>query len=142
MIRFVSIDIREYQELLSVRNKVLRLPLGLDIKDDDLSAEAECQHLVYLDGFEKLVGGLQIKKINDRVYQVRQMAILPECQQRGIGSALLRAAEDFIRSQGGTEIMIEAREYAMPFYKKHGYEISGNIFIKISLPHYKMVKKV
>lgn len=142
MIRLIPINSREYHELLSVRNEVLRLPLGLDIKNDDLAAEAACHHLAYLDGYEKVVGGLQIKKINDQTYQVRQMAVLTDYQHRGIGSVLLKTAEEFIDQQGGTQILIEAREYAIPFYLKHGYEIIGDRFFKVTLPHKAMTKNI
>lgn len=142
MIRFIRTEPGEYQELLDIRNKVLRLPLGLNIRDDDLSDDDKCLHLAYFDELGKIVGGLQIKKINNHTFQIRQMAVLPEFQQKGVGSALIKAAEEFIKQEGSKQILIEAREYAIPFYSKHGYEVSGNRYFKINLPHFKMVKKI
>ena len=142
MIKFIRTESGEYQELLDLRDKVLRLPLGLNIRDDDLSGEDKCHHLAYFDELGKIIGGLQIKKINNRTFQIRQMAVLPEFQQKGVGSALIKAAEEFIKQEGSKQVLIEAREYAIPFYSKHGYEVSGNRYFKINLPHFKMVKKI
>lgn len=142
MIKFIRTEPDEYQELLDIRNKVLRLPLGLDIRDDDLSGEDKYYHLAYFDELGRIIGGLQIKKINDHTYQIRQMAVLPEYQRRGIGGALIKAAEEFIKQEGGNQVLIEAREYAIPFYSKHGYEVTGDRYFKITLPHFKMIKKI
>ena len=142
MIRFIHTEQGEYQELLDIRNKVLRIPLGLNIWDDDLSDEDKCHHLVFFDELGKIVGGLQIKKINESVYQIRQMAVLSEYQRKGIGGALIRAAEEFIKQEGGKQVLIEAREYAIPFYSRHGYEVTGNRYFKITLPHFNMVKNL
>ena len=53
---------------------------------------------------------------------------------------LLREAEIIIRDQGGSAILIESREQAIPFYLGNGYSISGDIYSKVGIPHRWMKK--
>lgn len=66
---------------------------------------------------------------------LRLLCVLPKCQRKGIGTMLLRKAEDYLKSQGEKEILtggassklfIGAPEKSIGFFKKHGFEIVGN----------------
>ena len=59
-------------------------------------------------------------------------AVTPEKQGHGVGTALILAADAFIRNAGGTLILIETSsrpdyEYTRNFYQKNGYSIAGII---------------
>ena len=127
---------------MELRNSVLRQPLGMDISNDDLSDEASCQFLAYYSNNEEMLGCLKIKKLDDNTFQIQQMAVIPDHQGQGIGSALLKKAEKLIREQGGEKVVIEARDYALPFYKKYGYQESGEKYEKINIPHHLMRKYI
>lgn len=142
MIKIIEIDNPAYSILLELRNRVLRLPLGMDINDDDLLDESECQHLAYYTEEGKLVGCLKIKHLDENTSQFQQMAVQKDYRGQGIGSKLLIKAESLIRDQGGTEILVEARDYAIPFYIKHGYKKSGAMFEKLNIAHQRMTKSV
>lgn len=74
-------------------------------------------------------------------FQLRGMAVLTNYQKRGIGDALVKKAEEMILARGGTAIWMNAREIAVPFYEKLGYENLGEPFTipKIGL-HFVMTK--
>ena len=139
MIKNIKSGSTEYKEILDLRNKVLRIPLGMDIKNDDLTGEDLCQHLGFYNE-EEMIGCLQIKIIDADVFQIRQMAVLPDHQRRGVGSALLFEAERIIKEHGGNTVLIESRNYAIPFYEHNGYIAYGEYFNKINIPH-KLMKK-
>ena len=141
MIRIVAVDSNEYREVLTIRNSVLRQPLGLDIRYDDLSDENECIHLAYFTELGDMAGCVKIKKITDLQYQVQQMAVLPVFQQSGVGSSLLEELERVIRDNKGKEVLVEARDSAIAFYKSKGYAVSGAMFEKLAIPHRVMTKK-
>lgn len=61
-------------------------------------------------------------------FQIRGMAVLDSHQKRGLGDRLVKAAEGYIVSQNGNAIWFNAREIAVGFYRKMGYEIIGTPF--------------
>lgn len=61
-------------------------------------------------------------------YQIRGMAVLENFQKYGFGKMLVRHSEEFLQKQNTKLIWFNAREVAVNFYKKQGYEIIGNAF--------------
>ena len=142
MIRLLYSTDPDYSVLLELRNWVLRMPLGMDIRNDDLSDEADCQFLAYYSENGQMTGCIKIKKIDSKTYQVQQMAVHQDYQVSGIGTTLLQEAEKLIKEQGGENVIIEAREYAIPFYRKNGYLEYGDEYKKINIPHRSMKKSI
>jgi len=76
-------------------------------------------------------------------FQLRGMAVLPEFQKQGLGEALVKHAENDALERGGKIIWFNAREIAVAFYKKLGYEIIGEPFDIADIgKHYVMYKKL
>jgi ribosomal protein S18 acetylase RimI-like enzyme len=76
-------------------------------------------------------------------YQIRGMAVLEEFQKKGFGEQLLHYCENEIRIKKGELIWFNAREIAVGFYKKSGYEVIGGQFeIPDVGPHYVLFKKI
>lgn len=76
-------------------------------------------------------------------YQIRGMAVLSEFQKKGFGEALLEYCENEIRLKSGNLIWFNARETAIGFYEKSGYEILGDQFeIPDVGPHYILFKVI
>ena len=140
MIKVLTTQDRDYHKLLDLRHQVLRKPLGMDIYDDDLTDEPACQHLAYYGHNDTIIACLKIKSLGQAIFQIMQMAVLPDYQGRRVGAALLTEAENIIRQQGGIKIIIESRDYAIPFYVKSGYRQNGSVFEKIGIPHQRMIK--
>ena len=76
-------------------------------------------------------------------FQIRGMAVLQNHQKKGIGEALVSAAESFCKKQETTLIWFNARTSAVGFYQKMGFGISGSEFeIQGVGPHFLMHKKI
>ncbi|MFO1242720.1 MAG: GNAT family N-acetyltransferase [Rickettsiales bacterium] len=129
----------KYNQLVARRRDVLRMPLGLDFTPEQLAADMGD---IVLGAFEKseAIGSLIIRHVSDAEAKLRQMAVAPLAQGKGIGSKLLAYAEDRIRTQSYREISLHAREDAVPFYEKHGYKREGLPFIEVTIPHVAMRK--
>lgn len=128
-----------YQQVIALRQKVLRTPLGLNIHDDDLAAEVDQIIFVYEE--EKEVKGCVILQHYDaETFKLRQMAVDPAMQGKQIGSQLINAADTYAVQLGKTKVILNARETAIPFYEKQGYETVGETFFEVGLPHKKMEK--
>lgn len=73
---------------------------------------------------EKVVGTLRIAKNNNKVansYVLLTVFVLPDCFNRGIGTSLVKKAENHIKTLNGTTITIPSSVDACKFYEKLGY---------------------
>ena len=97
----------------------------------------------------ELVGVISAFKAKNKLFseenqfQIRGMAVLDKFQKMGFGEALLNYCENEIRLNNGELIWFNAREIAVGFYTKSGYEILGDLFqIPDVGPHYILFKKI
>jgi ribosomal protein S18 acetylase RimI-like enzyme len=70
------------------------------------------------------------------------MAVQNNLQGKGVGATLLRFAENVARDRGYTFMTMHARDSAVSFYEKNGYQVEGESFFEVTIPHYKMAKKI
>ena len=68
------------------------------------------------------------------------MAVLNNLQGKGIGRALMMFAENIARDRGFRKISMHARKTAVGFYEKLGYEVEGDEFLEVTIPHHIMKK--
>ena len=124
---------------VALRNTVLRKPLGLVLTAAQRSAEHGDHHLAgFRDG--RLVGCLVLTPEAGGKVRMRQVAVALDCQRQGIGSALVQYAERYAAEQAYSEITAPARQTAVRFYRKLGYEVLGAEFIEVGIPHSAMRK--
>ena len=128
-----------YDAAVDLRRIVLRAPLGLDFTPEQLAAEAADTHFVAFDG-EDLVGAVVMTPYNATTVKLRQMAVAPGVQGRGVGAALVKAFENHARSLGMTAITLAARVTAQGFYLATGYVAEGDVFEEVTIPHIRMSK--
>ncbi|QKJ30494.1 GNAT family N-acetyltransferase [Mucilaginibacter mali] len=81
------------------------------------------------------IGVYALYPVDERVAEIKAIAVAEEFQNRGIGRFLLRDAEEKAREQGYTELIIGTPDIAvkqLAIYEKAGferYEIKKNFFI-------------
>lgn len=131
-----------YDETIRLRNKILRAPLGLEFTEEELAREWEDFHLGILTPEMELLGCLVMQPLSEHSIKMRQVAIDEGHQSKGLGKQLVKFSEEFSKAHGFSKIELNARETAVPFYQKLQYEILGDQFIEVSIPHFKMFKKL
>lgn len=130
-----------YQSALVLRAQILRHPLGLELTREDTADDAQTEHLgAFLEA--QLIGQVSLKPFNTKIVQLKQMAIKPTYQGRGIGAQLLQYAEKYAVDHHFQEIRLHARTYAQEFYRKFGYQPQGEPFIEVTIPHILMIKNL
>lgn len=131
----------EYQQMVKLRDDILRKPLGLHFTPDEL--ESEKDHLL-IAAFEddQILGCCMLLEEKPGQARLRQMAVLNDLQGKGIGRALMNFAENIARDRGFRTICMHARSNAVGFYEKVGYRIVGDQFMEVTIPHYVMEKKL
>jgi ribosomal protein S18 acetylase RimI-like enzyme len=70
------------------------------------------------------------------------VAVAPELQGQGIGTALVNQAEALDRKSGYCRIVLHARETTVAFYEKLGYSRIGHRFEEVAIPHWAMEKRL
>ena len=95
-------DIREiehgspqYQATVDLRDTVLRKPLGLRFSAEELKAENDCRHVACYHG-DRLVGCLVLQPVGGGDVRMKQVAVVPELQGQGIGTALVPYARRWL----------------------------------------------
>ena len=87
------------------------------------------------------VGRLHFSAIGEA--RIRYMAVAANYRRQGIGTCILRALEEKALALGAARIVLDARETALGFYRKHGYAATGPgpmLFDRIA--HVKMEKQL
>jgi len=129
----------QYDEMLTVRRRILRAPLGLDFTPEQLAGEKDDVLVAaYSDGV--IVGCLVLTAEEGGRVHMRQVAVDAAMQGRGIGSEMVAFSEQVAAEYGYKEIELHARETAVPFYLKLGYEITSGSYVEVTLPHRTMRK--
>lgn len=126
-----------WDQLVELRREVLRKPLGLDFSVEDLESESDCLFMCVVHQ-DQVVGTLQYRILDSETVKMCQVAVHPDLQGSGVGAALVKKSEEWMRSLGYTLIVLHARESAVAFYLKLGYSLVGEPFVEVGIPHRKM----
>jgi ribosomal protein S18 acetylase RimI-like enzyme len=129
-----------YRATVELRLSMLRAPLGLHFSAEELAAEKESHHLACYCG-ARLVGCLVLRPLGDSAAQMRQVAVVADLQGQGIGTALVRQCEELADKMGYRSIILHARDTAVAFYERLGYEKAGDRFLEVTIPHWAMEKR-
>lgn len=135
----------DYHTMIDLRSEVLRKPLGLTFSAEQLQKEIND---IFIAGFtqendhEILAGCCILTPVSENTVQLRQMAVSPRLQGKGIGREIVVFAEQYARSNGFDELTMHARKEATGFYQKLGYKICGEEFTEVGIPHYEMRKNL
>jgi len=129
----------KYQQVYDLREEVLRKPLGLSLKNEDLTRDlTDTIFIAEYDG--KVIGCVLLHQINMDEAQLRAMAVYSHWQYRGVGGLLVKTLEDFAWKNKYSAIILHARVAAIGFYTKLGYTVTGKEFIEVGIPHFMMEK--
>lgn len=133
----------EYDEMVSLRHKILRKPLGLSFSEEDLMKDKDDFLLtLYISRGYRMAACCILTPVDEQVVKLRQMVVDNTIQKAGMGTAMLSFAEYVAVKEGFEKIILNAREVAVGFYLKYDYEIVGEKFMEIGIPHFKMEKQL
>ncbi len=127
--------------MVELRNNILRKPLGLSFSPEELEKEKD-DILIGCYEDDKMEGCCLLTEDGQKTVRLRQMAVSPVLQGKGIGRVMMNFAENIARDRGYRKICMHARKNALGFYEKLGYAKVGNEFLEVTIPHYKMEKEL
>ncbi|MEY3244958.1 MAG: hypothetical protein RL253_96 [Bacteroidota bacterium] len=140
-IKVIDHGSEDYQKMVDLRMEILRKPLGLSFSKTDLEKEKQD---ILIGAFEddELLACCVLTKIGEDTCKLRQMAVRNKIQRTGLGAAMMNYAEQLAKDAGYKKMVMNARKTAKGFYEKLGYEIKGDEFVEVTLPHFYMQKNI
>lgn len=131
----------EYRQYYDLRWRILcapwNQPRGIERdRSDDSSI-----HLMVTDDDGAILGVGRLHFNSATEAQIRYMAIDTTHQRQGLGGHLLQALEQRAGQSGATAVILNARDTAVAFYRRHGYRPEGPGHLLFdSIAHVKMRK--
>ena len=138
-LKIIEFGSPSYQKMVDLRFQILRNPLGLTFDQANLDKEKEDILIGFFDE-DDIEGCCILTPENKTNIRLRQMAVLSGLQRSGIGRVIMNFAENVARDKGYKVLHMHARKSAVGFYQKLGYEIVGEEFEEVTIPHYEMQK--
>ena len=116
---------QEWESYFDLRWRVLREPWDQPRGSERDDFDAKSFHLMLRDssGAVVAVGRLHLNSPSEA--QVRYMAVDEGLRGRGLGGQILSGLEDHARAQRVTAMVLNARDNAVNFYRRHGYSVKG-----------------
>lgn len=140
-LRLIDYKSEWYGAVLELRDQILRRPLGLILNDEDVYDDRN-QYIVIGIKENVLVACVMLKILDIHTIKFRQMAVSNGMQGSGVGSMLMRFAENFCQLNEYKRIELHARKSAKGFYSRLGYLVIGEEFEEVGIPHVKMIKEL
>ena len=134
---------REFDCYYDLRWRILREPWTGQRETARDEHERDAYHVIAVQDDKQIVGIGRLHFNSPEEAQVRYMAVETGYTGRGIGSLVLDALEGRARELHATRVVLNARESAIRFYSKHGYERMQNMGTLFdSLVHWRMEKRL
>ena len=130
----------EWKAYYALRFNVLREPWNQPLGSEVLTDEDQAIHAIAVEDNE-VIGVARMHESAAKQGQVRCVAIATAAQGKGIGKVIMAYLEDQAKAIGWTEIVLEARKNAVPFYQAIGYSIVAESYLLFGeIQHYRMSK--
>lgn len=139
-IKEIEYGSEEYEKTIDLRNEYFRKPQGLDIRDEDLSAD-KSSHMygAFID--DELIGTVFYTKRDISTAQIKAVIVDEKFQGLHLGQKLMNFAEDKIKKEEVySRIYLTARVKVEGFYEKLGYKTISLPFDYNTIPHIEMEK--
>lgn len=130
----------EWQAYYQLRWQVLRAPWQQPPGSEQDELEAQSIHLMLVteDGDIAAVGRLH--RLDATTAQVRYMAVAAGWQGQGAGASILQGLEQQAIALGLQSVLLNARETAVNFYLKQGYQLLAAAPTQFGIQHQRMQK--
>lgn len=138
-IRILEHSSHDYDQMIALRIRALLEPIGVPVSYIKRENEKSDLLIGAFEG-ETIIGCCVLTPKSKDTIQLRQMAVDPEVQGKGVGAAIIAYAENQAREAGFTTLMMHARNPVIGFYQKCGYLIAGEEFFEVGIGHHKMEK--
>lgn len=133
---------KEWETYYDLRFRVLRKPLSQPLGSEKNDGDKTGIHFALFEN-ENILAIARLDLMENKIAQVRFVAVDFDIQGRGFGKKIMLATESKSRELGMEKIILHARDYAVDFYLNLGYKmIQPSYKLFNVLQHFLMEKKL
>ena len=132
--------VAEVEQALELRERVFCGEQGVSLEAERDGRDGDGAHLVAVDG-GRIVATCRLLVQRD-VVRLSRMAVEPDFRRRGLGTAILAAAEDWSLAAGAQRISLHAQLPVRRLYEGLGYRPRGRPFVEEGIEHVLMEKDI
>ena len=131
----------QYENYYFFRWELLRKPLDKEIGTEKDMMEDNSVHRMIIDNNDNVIAVGRLHHNNSNESQIRYFAVDENFRRQGIGSYLMEDLEGIAKKAKRVEIILNARENAVNFYKSLDYKIIQKSYVLFDkIQHYEMKK--
>jgi len=119
------------EQAAALRHQVFVVEQGVPPEEELDEQDAACVHALAVDADGRAVGTGRLLPDG----HIGRMAVLAASRRRGVGSLLLRALMGEARRKGCRAVALAAQLHAQPFYRAHGFQAKGGVFLDAGIEH-------
>ena len=138
-IDFFDSSAAEFEIVKAIRTCVFTNEQGADA-DNEFDEYDKTSLLALLYEGDKPVGTARIAETAAGI-KIGRIAILKECRGKGYGADIVKAVTDRAFDMGADKVLVDAQNYAVPFYEKLGFKVIGAEITDRGLPHIPMCRQ-
>lgn len=131
-------DQAEVDQALALREQVFCVEQGVELAADQDGLDDYAIHIVVVE-FGRVIGTCRVL-VEGEVGRLGRMAVEAPARGRGLGAAILAAAERSARDAGARLMRLHAQRYVEDLYATAGYAAYGEPFVEEGIPHVSMEK--
>jgi N-acetylglutamate synthase-like GNAT family acetyltransferase len=133
----------EFAQYYQLRYDTLRRPWNQPEGSERAEDDATALHAMLIDDAGAALGVCRLHLATPQEGQIRFMGIREDKQGQRLGDQLLLYFEEKAKTLGATHMTLQARENAVNFYRRNGYEVVEKTHLLFgSIQHYKMTKQL
>ncbi len=138
-IDFFDSSAAEFEIVKAIRTCVFTNEQGADA-DNEFDEYDKTSIFALLYEGDKPVGTARIAETAAGI-KIGRIAILKECRGKGYGADIVKAVTDRAFDMGADKVLVDAQNYAVPFYEKLGFKVIGAEITDRGLPHIPMCRQ-
>ena len=132
-----------FQNILQLRYTILREPWHQSKASATDDLEETSYNAYILSDTSDVIACGRLQENENKVGQIRYMAVDQIWQGKGLGKLILQALEKKGIELGFKKIELQARDNAVSFYKNNGYKVEQKTFLLWNqIQHYLMSKTI
>lgn len=133
----------EFEKYYRLRYETLRQPWGQPEGSERVEDDATAVHAMLVDDDGEAIGVCRLHLNTPQEGQLRFMGIRKDKQGQQLGNRLMEYLEARAKAMGATCLRLHARDNAVNFYRRNGYEVEEESYVLFgTIQHYLMAKQL
>ncbi|MGN1420953.1 MAG: GNAT family N-acetyltransferase [Eubacterium sp.] len=136
---FITSDSDDFQLVKNIRVSVFTAEQGADADTEFDSYDEKGKGTLYALLYDRENAAATSRlALTEKGFKIGRIAVLKQYRGKGYGDKIVRAVVEKAFEKGAQTVLVDAQNYAVPFYEKFGFKAIGSQIIDRGLPHMPM----